>query len=93
MTHLWLEALKLAVLAQDDESAQRMKLELLPLLKVVERTQAKTKTTVQGKESQGHTSPVYLSFDSLSILGAEGDLLLQDLGEIVFKQVIHIYRP
>ena len=34
-----------------------------------------------------------VSYDSLSFLGAEGDLLLQDLGEIVFKQVIHIYRP
>ena len=31
-----------------------------------------------------------VSFDSLSFLGAEGDLLLQDLGEIVFKHVIHI---
>ena len=30
-----------------------------------------------------------VSFDSLSFLGAEGDLLLQDLGEIVFKHVIH----
>ena len=74
MMHLWFEALKLAALAQDDESAQMMKRELWPLLKVVERTQAKTKTEVQGKENQGHTSPEYVFFDSLSILGAEGDL-------------------
>ena len=47
---------QLAVLVQDGESAQKMKPELWPLLKVVERTPAKTKTEVQGKENQGHGS-------------------------------------